>query len=197
MANQNLWAMLTRVANKYYFGKDASMADAPPIALNDEYVKVVNAAGTGTINVFKANTSNQIVRGIVPVPGADVYVGIAPAEITTAGAATYTIAQLLTGYVRRDCTGASRSDVTPTAALVVAAFAAIFGAASVGMVIEFTIKNTSDAAETITVTGGTGGTVVGTATIAQNNSKRFRLELTNVTATTEAYRLDSLGTVVH
>ena len=40
---------------------------------------------------------------------------------TTAGAVTYTAAQLKGGLILRDPNGAGRSDVTPTAALLVAA----------------------------------------------------------------------------
>ena len=112
---------------------------------------------------------------------------------TTAGALTYTAAMLLGGIILRDPNGAGRSDVTPTAALLVAA---IPGAA-VGQAFEFTIRNTADAAETITVTAGTGTTLSGTMTIAQNNSKRFLAVLTNVTSGAEAYTVYSLGTVVH
>lgn len=115
------------------------------------------------------------------------------ATVTTAGAATLTAAQLLGGIILRDPAGDNRSDVLPTAALLVAAIAGCV----VGTALEFTIRNTADAAETITVTAGSGGTVSGTATIAQDNSKRFLVVITNVGSGTEAYTAYSLGTVVH
>lgn len=111
---------------------------------------------------------------------------------STAGALTYTAAMLLGGLILRNPNGAARSDVTPTAALLVAAIPN----ARVGMAIEFTIRNTAGAAETITVTAGTGTTLSGTMTIAQNNTKTFLAVLTNVTASSEAYTLYSLGTSV-
>jgi hypothetical protein len=113
----------------------------------------------------------------------------------TAGALTYTAAQLLGGLILRDPAGASRSDVTPTAALIIAALAANqAGKAPVaGSSFEFTIRNTADAAETITVTAGTGVTLSGTMTIAQSNSKRFLCVVTASTTVT----IYSLGTVVH
>ena len=114
-------------------------------------------------------------------------------NITAAEAATYTAAQLLGGLITRDCAGGARSDVTPTAALIVAALKNPV----VGSSFEFTIRNTSDEAETITVTGGTDVTISGTATIAQNNSKRFLAVCTNVTSGSEAVTVYSLGTVVH
>lgn len=111
----------------------------------------------------------------------------------TAGATTYTIANLLGGMILRDPNGGARSDVTPTAAQIVAGIAGCV----VGSSFEFTIRNTADAAETITLTGGTDVTISGTATIAQNNSKRFLAVVTNVDSGTEAVTIYSLGTVVH
>jgi len=110
-------------------------------------------------------------------------------SISTAGAATYTAAQLLGGLIIRDPAGGARSDVTPTALLIIAAITQ----AGVGDSFEFTIKNAADAAETITVTAGTDVTLTGTMTIAQNNTKRFLAVVTSGTEVT----IYSLGTVVH
>jgi hypothetical protein len=120
-----------------------------------------------------------------------------PATITTAGAATYTAQQLLSGMILRDPAGGNRSDVTPTAALLLAEIEArIGGDCPIGLSFEFVIRNDADAAETITVTPGTGGTVTGggTMTIAQNNAKRFRVRVTGVGGSA-AYIVYSLGTV--
>ncbi len=111
----------------------------------------------------------------------------------TAGARTYTAAELIGALILRDPTGGNRSDVTPTAALIVAGFAG----GIVGSSFEFTIRNTADAAETITVTAGAGVTLSGTMTIAQNNSKRFLCRLDDIGSGTEAVTIYSLGTVVH
>ena len=112
---------------------------------------------------------------------------------TTAGVVTYTAAELIGGLILRDPAGAHRSDVSPTAALIVAGFAG----GIVGSSFEFTIRNDADAAETITLTAGAGVTLSGTMTIAQNNSKRFLCRLDNVGSGTEAVTIYSLGTVVH
>lgn len=109
--------------------------------------------------------------------------------VTTAGAVTYTAAQLLGGLILRDPAGAGRSDVTPTAALIIAALPGY----AVGDSFEFTIRNDADAAETITLTAGTGVTLSGTMTIAQSNSKRFLCRVASASAVT----IYSLGTVVH
>jgi len=113
--------------------------------------------------------------------------------ISTAGVVTYTAAQFLGGLILRDPNGAGRSDVSPTAALLIAAMQNAGGPAIVGSSFEFTLRNTADAAETITMTAGTGVTLSGTMTIAQNNSKRFLVVVTAVTTVT----MYSLGTVVH
>jgi len=113
--------------------------------------------------------------------------------ITTAAAVTLTAAQMLAILILRDPNGAARTDVLPTAALLVEGVPG----AMVGSCFELTIRNTAGAAETITVSAGAGGTISGTATIAQNNSKRFLIVFTNVTLGSEAYTAYSLGTVVH
>jgi len=111
----------------------------------------------------------------------------------TADVRTYTAAELIGGLILRDPAGGNRSDVSPTAALIVAGFAG----GIVGSSFEFTIRNTADAAETITLTAGAGVTLSGTMTIAQNNSKRFLCRLDDVGTGTEAVTIYSLGTVVH
>lgn len=62
---------------------------------------------------------------------------------------------------------------------------------------EFTIRNTAGAAEAITLVGGVGITISGTATVTQNNTKRFLVVFTNVDIGTEAATIYSLGTAVH
>ena len=89
----------------------------------------------------------------------------------TAGDLTLTAAMLLGGLILRDPNGGARTDTTDTAALIVAAFPN----AIVGSSFSVTVRNTADAAETITVAGGAGVTTSGTMTIAQNNSKDFLL----------------------
>lgn len=111
--------------------------------------------------------------------------------LTTAGVVTYTAAQLLGGLILRDPNGAGRSDVTPTATQILALFE---GKATIGQGFRFTIRNTADAAETITVTAGSGVTLSGTMTIAQNNSKDFVAVITAIG--TPAVTVYSLGTVV-
>lgn len=108
--------------------------------------------------------------------------------VNTGGAVTYTAAQILTGWIVRDCAGASRSDVLPTAALLVAAIDGV----AIGDVVEVLFVNGSDAAEVITIGAGSGGAfdaiqVAASRVIPQNASKVVRIRITNITASSEAY----------
>lgn len=112
----------------------------------------------------------------------------APISDNTAGARTFTAAEFLAGIIVRDPNGASRTDVLPTAAALVAAVPG----ATVGDVLDCLVINGADAAETITFTLGAGGTFDANATavsriVGQNASKLIRLRLTNVTGASEAY----------
>lgn len=111
--------------------------------------------------------------------------------IATAGAVTYTARQILDGLILRDPNGAGRSDVSPTATEILAQIQA----PRVGEFFEFDVRNTADASETITLTAGTGVTLSGTMTIGQNNTKRFRVQITGTA--TPAVTVYSIGTFVH
>jgi len=108
----------------------------------------------------------------------------------TAGAVTYLAAAILGGLILRDPNGAARADLMPTAASILAAMQN--PPITDGLSFEFTIRNTADAAETITLTANTGVTLSGVMTIAQNNSKTFKM----VFAQSGAAVVYSLGTVV-
>jgi len=112
----------------------------------------------------------------------------------TAGNVTYTAAQLLGGLILRNTNGGNRSDVSPTAAQLVAALSSMGRKPVVGNSFIFTIRNTAGAAETITLTAGTGVTLSGTMTIAQNNSKDFEVVFTDVRDGNAAVTIYSLGT---
>lgn len=104
------------------------------------------------------------------------------------GTATLTAAELLGGFIDGAPTAAATYTL-PTAALMMEAL----NQAGSGNAIEFTIKNSTAGAYTITVAAGAGGTGKGTLTIAQSNTKRFLLIVTGATT----YDVYSLGTVVH
>jgi len=88
-------------------------------------------------------------------------------NITTVGAGTYTAAQLLTGIITRDPSGAARTDTTDTALALISGL----GLAADGDIFECILINTADAAEAITLAGGTDVTVNNAGqTLAQNES---------------------------
>ncbi len=107
---------------------------------------------------------------------------------STAGAVIYTAAELSSLLILRDPNGAARTDVTPSAAALIAADPG----AIPGTSFRFSVRNTADAAETITMSGGTGVTTSGTMTITQGSVKQFMMVLTGPATCT----LYSLGTAV-
>lgn len=109
------------------------------------------------------------------------------AENTQSTTASLTVSQVLAGFVNSAPAGAVTLTL-PTAALLVAGIPG----AQVGDKIDLSIENTSGGANSITLAAGTGGTLRGGTTVAQNKSALIRLVLTNVTATTEAYTAHSI-----
>ncbi len=107
----------------------------------------------------------------------------------TASAITYTANEFQSGLILRDPNGAGRTDITPTAASLYQTFSKPQRNSAFRLVI----RNTADAAETITIQGGSGVTISGTATIAQNNSREFLVVFTSPTTVV----MYSLGTSVH
>jgi hypothetical protein len=105
----------------------------------------------------------------------------------TDAAATLTTDQLVNGLILTVPT-AARTFTTPTATAILAAI----DAPKVGAAFDLNIRNTSAGSFAITVAGGTGVTVVGTATTAQNIVSRFRGVVTGVD--TPAVSLYRVGT---
>lgn len=111
-----------------------------------------------------------------------------PISDATAGVRTWTAAEFLTGIIVRDPNGASRSDVLPTAALLVGAIIN----PQIGDVLSCLMINGADAAEVITVGAGANGAfdvnqTAASRVIPQNASKVIKIRLTNVGSGTEAY----------
>lgn len=126
--------------------------------------------------------------------------GLAPAgyspgynkAVVKAGATTLTTTEILNGLILLDPNGAGVNLTTPTAAAIIAAMSG----ASVGSSFVVHVRNTADAAEAITFVGGTGVTVSGTATIAQNNAKSFLFVVVQSAVGAEAITAYSMGTAV-
>lgn len=133
-------------------------------------------SGSSTINrILAAAFLNAILTGcLIRKPHTT------SATITTAGAGTYTAANLATGRILRDPNGAARTDTTDTATNLIT---------GLGLTADYTerdvlVVNTADAAELITLAGGTGVTLKGAITIAQNTATRLAIMRTGVGAVT-------------
>jgi predicted RecA/RadA family phage recombinase len=157
---------------------------------NTNKVATTVANGTRSIGVAVAAAANPSTVGRVRLDGVMAYIDSAPAPASyaTVGPQTYTAADMLGGIIVRDPNGASRSDVLPTAALLVAAIPGV----QVGDVVTTLITNGADAAETITIGAGAGGAFDANQTaasriIGQNSSKIVKVRITNIGAGTEAY----------
>jgi len=118
---------------------------------------------------------------------------IVPVNLSTAGNLTYTTTQLLGGWIIRDGNGGARTDTLPTAAQMCEAVQGCM----VGTSFEFELRNSSGTAIAITLAPGTGGTISGTANVAQNNTRTYLFSFTNVTIGSEAYTVYSRGTAAY
>lgn len=95
---------------------------------------------------------------------------------TAADTATLSAAQMLGGLLTGTPTAAA-AYTTPTATALVAAMSNC----AAGRMYELIVKNTSAGNFTITMTAGTDLTISGTATVAQNHARIFKLVATNCT----------------
>lgn len=137
---------------------------------------------------FAGFFTGGIVTGIIR-PG-KAFVPVAPAinpvSLSTASNVTYTIAQLMRWIIVRDPNGADRTDVLPTAALIVAGIPGL----KLNDYIQFKLINGADAAESVILTAGTGGAfdanqAAGSAVVSQNQSKFIQIRMTGIS--TPAY----------
>lgn len=159
--------------------------------LSEADLALVDGLTVGTIAASKAVTvdANKDVAQFRNLRTVRTILGSgAAASINTAGAGTYTAANILTGTIVRDPAGGDRTDTLDTAANIVAAIPG----ATVGDIIDFKLVNGADAAETITVDAGAGGTYdtnqqAASRVVGQNQGKIIRIRLTDVGSGTEAY----------
>lgn len=161
---RNSLALLRRVMDSCYWGQDVSTRDIAPLALNNESILAVNAAGTGTVALIKADGSNTVT---LPT-GATVPVG---QTLTVLG--TLTSSGLNTTHTLATLTANGAVDPHTTANYVVTkagVLADTLAAPTVttddGVVI--TITSSTNYAHTLTATGllGTGTVKTDVATFA-------------------------------
>lgn len=109
-----------------------------------------------------------------------------------AAAVTYSVAEILGGFVLRDTASTARADLLPTAAALVAAI----NGCQIGTSFRTWIRNTSAGAGSITITTNTGLTLSGTVAIVFQQQKELLFVCTNCTVGSEAWTVYSLGASV-
>ena len=122
----------------------------------------------------------------------DIPGGLLPGQMGLAAptaTATLTAANSYNTIIR----GVPTAAATYTTATAAAIVAAIGGDCAVGTTFMVVVLNASAGANAITIAGGTGVTVSGVATVAQNASKVFLGRVTAVASGSEAITLYSLG----
>ncbi len=112
--------------------------------------------------------------------------------LTSAATVALSAAQVIGGLIV-DTVSEANAATLPAPADIVAAIPNC----KVGTSFLLIYKNAASGAYTITVTANGASTIVGTATIEQNNTKIFQAVVTNITASSEAVVFYSVGTLVH
>jgi len=120
------------------------------------------------------------------------YPTVTPTVNAVAAAVTYTVAEILSGFLLRDALSSARADLLPTAAAIVAAI----NGCQVGTSFRTWIRNTGAGAGSITLTTNTGLTLSGTVAIVFQQQKELLFVVTNVTPGSEAVTVYSLGASV-
>ena len=130
---------------------------------------IIPTGGFRLITVNRNSSTTVIITAVNPYAPPGV-VPVRGSVLTTGGAQTYSITQYLGGYIARDPNGTAVTDITPTAVDLAASLPYL----PVGGFFDVTIKNTADAAETITLNGGVGVTLIGAITVAQSQTAVLR-----------------------
>jgi hypothetical protein len=58
--DRDLWAAITRPIRKGWFGADVSITERAPLALSNEAIASLNAAGTGYVDLIKADAADTV-----------------------------------------------------------------------------------------------------------------------------------------
>jgi hypothetical protein len=154
-----------------------------------EFIKIVGdeddlPEGNGPLLVLDlaTKTLRPVSGGSFKIAGVKSQPKLTAANEVTAGAATYTTAQIAGGLITRDPTGGARTDIMPAAADLIADL----GLTKDGDAFEFYLINTADAAEAITLGGTPTGVTYANAgqTLAQNEAARVIVVRTSSTTVT-------------
>ena len=125
------------------------------------------------------STTAPVITSFTPEVQSPAFSGLIQEVVTlntiASTSSTLTIAQMLGGLVFQPA-GAAINTTLDTGPNIFQALQSPV----VGSSLTFTVRNTATAANTITIVAGSGGTISGTATIAQNNQRSFRVVITAV-----------------
>ena len=165
-------------------------ADSPNVTQNAQQPVGVQTTVTATFtdtgiaatgNVPTVNTTGAIAAAGPIFGNGPVLSAFNPQTVTNSAAVTWTVANMTNGIlIRAGSTGSAVSDVTPTAAALVAAMPGV----KVNQAFKLLFKNTTGF--NVSVTGGTGVTVSGTAAVASVNIREYSVVYLNVTPGTES-----------
>lgn len=149
---------------------------------------LVSDAGAVTIRAGLTVTASGVIitdGGLAVRGSARIREALTLSNIATAGAGTYTAAQLVGGLITRDPTGASRTDTMDTGTNIETELNAQGITVATGDTFICYVINTADAAEVITLAGDTGSTISNAGqTVAQNESAILIFQRTGANAYT-------------
>ncbi len=110
--------------------------------------------------------------------------------VAVEGDTVYTGAQIFGGIIVRDPTNLSRNDGLPNLNGVLGLFDSENNECVDGMGFDFTVINTADAAETITLSCSTCTSLTGNMVIGQDESRSFHYKISDCAGTMDVYALD-------
>lgn len=146
------------------------------MAAGDILLRIRNEADTGWKDVIVSTQPGSPLQvDFASKPRIQSPPGGTPSAVATAGAGTYTAAQISTGVITRDCAGAARTDTTDTAAAIIAAIPSL---ATLYAEYSFYVVNITAATYTITLAGGTGVSLTTTMAILIGGSAKITLQNT-------------------
>ena len=153
---------------------------------------LVCAGGMGVAGKAFLGETVVVTDAKAVIQGMNSFPKVTVTSLTSAATVGLTAAQVIGGFII-DAVSEANAATLPAPAGIVAAIPNC----KVGTSFLLTYKNAASGAYTITVTANGASTIVGTATIGQNNTKVFQAVVTNITGSSEAVVFYSVGTLVH
>jgi hypothetical protein len=158
--------------------------------INDTGIVATAASANGPT----ANTTGCLQLPAPIFSASPIMDGPLPATLSTAGAQTLTVAQMVAPILVRSGNSTAVTDTTPTAAQMVAALQGV----QAGCTFQWMIRNLNTGSGTHTLAAGSGVTLAAgnTNTTAISNTHSWLVVFTNVTPGSEAVTIYSLGSAL-